>query len=113
MLQHMLRLGGGGVILRLRKLSESFIKLKGRILKCFMSQLVSLFLENFAPTSFSAFRFQTTQALRVLSSPYLSQFYLKWNMIFLYLTNAAQKILLRTNLFQTNPFFRDGKWVIS
>ena len=30
---------------------------------CFMSQLVSLFLENFAPTSFSAFRFQTTQAL--------------------------------------------------
>ena len=36
-------------------------------------------------------------------------FYLKMKMIFLYLTNAAQKIPLRTNLFQTNPFFRDGK----
>ena len=78
-----------------------------------MSQLVSLFLENFAPTSFSAFRFQTTQALISPEGTFqplsFSIFTFKWNMIFLYLTNAAQKIPLRTNLFQTNPFFRDGK----
>ena len=52
------------MILRLPKLSESFIKLKVKSLNCFISQLFSLFLEhNFAPTSFLTFRFQTILAL--------------------------------------------------